>query len=401
MDIILKVKSDINNLEFNYKETIKLDEDDARNLFKGILEQSIKENASDIHIEPFDDKLIIRIRVDGELKEAYNLPINSYQALSSVIKLEVDMNIMEKRLPQDGRADIKLNNKSIDIRASSIPTIYGEKIVLRILNREVFFRDKKELGFLEKDIDKIKNILNKNSGLILIAGPTGSGKTTTVYSILNDLRKLKKNIITIEDPVEYKIDGINQIQVNDKLGLNFNVGLRSILRQDPDIIMVGEIRDIDTAKIAIRAAMTGHLVISTIHTNDSISSIARLIDMQIPTYMINASLIGIISQKLVKKVCTKCSHDILINHNNNEDINTKVARVCDYCKNTGYIGRTGIYEILEISEEIKNCIKEMKDYNEIKEVAIKEGMITFKDRYERLIKDKITTLEECIMINNI
>lgn len=387
------------NIRIHYKNKINLNEDFARDIFREILETSVHENASDIHIEPFNEEVVIRIRIDGSLKELESFSMDIYNPLVSVIKLSSSMNIAEKRLPQDGSINIDINSEKIDIRVSSIPTVYGEKIVLRILNRKSFLKDKKDLGFSDIAIKKINNIINKSSGIVLVTGPTGSGKTTTVYSLLNDLKNKSKNIMTIEDPVEYKMDGINQMQVNNKIGLNFDNGLRSILRQDPDIIMVGEIRDIETAKIAIRAATTGHLVISTLHTNDAISSVARLIEMQIPTYLINASLIGVISQKLVRKVCEKCSHDILIKDNLDEEINTKVSKGCIECKNTGYKGRTAIYEILEINEDIKKCIRDMNDSNTVRKVAIESGMITFKDSSKRLIKEKLTTLEECIMAN--
>lgn len=402
MNIIFekKDKDTINKkIRMYYKNNINLNEDFARDLFSKILEISIYEKASDIHIEPFNEFLVIRIRVDGYLKEVERYSIDIYQSLISVIKLSASMNITEKRLPQDGRVDVNINNEVVDIRVSSTPTVYGEKIVLRILNRKSFLKDKRELGFSDMAIKRIQNIINKTSGILLITGSTGSGKTTTVYSLLNDLRNISKNIMTIEDPVEYKMDGINQIQVNIKLGLSFDIGLRSILRQDPDIIMVGEIRDIETAKIAIRAATTGHLVISTMHTKDAVSSIARLIEMQIPAYLINASLIGVISQKLVRKVCTKCSHDISIIHNQDEEISTKVSKGCNECGYTGYTGRTAIYEILEINENIKKCIKNMNDASTIKKVAIENGMITFEDSSKKLIEERLTTLEECIMVN--
>ena len=402
MDVILeKQDKDIisKKIKKYYKKENKSDEGYARNLFNDILNKAIVQNASDIHIEPCEEYLVIRLRVDGELNEIERLSMDIYPYLSSVIKLDTSMDITEKRLPQDGRVDINIDESVIDIRASSLPTVYGEKIVLRILKRNSFLKSKEELGFSIEAINKIKNTINKKSGILLVTGATGSGKTTTVYSILNDLRNRSKNIMTIEDPVEYKMKGINQTQVNSKLGLNFDVGLRSILRQDPDIIMVGEIRDIETAKIAIRAATTGHLVISTIHTNDAISSISRLIDMQVPPYLINSSLIGVISQKLVRKVCPKCSRDILIIDSIEGNINTKVAVGCGMCNN-GYLGRTAVYEILEIDDDIKKCIKQIKDSKEIKEIAIKNGMITFEESSKKLINNKITTLKECLMIEN-
>lgn len=384
-----------------YNAENKSDEGFARNLFEDVLNKAIYQNASDIHIEPFEEHLIIRLRIDGELNEIARFSMDIYPYLSSVIKLDMSMDITEKRLPQDGRVNLNINDSLIDIRASSLPTVHGEKIVLRILNRNSFLKNKEELGFSIEAINKIKKIINKKAGILLVTGSTGSGKTTTVYSILNDLRNISKNIMTIEDPVEYKMEGINQIQVNSKLGLSFDVGLRSILRQDPDIIMVGEIRDIETAKIAIRAATTGHLVISTIHTRDAISSIARLLDMQIPPYLINSSLIGIISQKLVRRVCPTCSSEILIKDSIEGDVNTKVAVGCEECNHKGYLGRIAIYEILEINDDIKKCIQEMKDCKEIKKIAIKNGMVTFEESIQKLINNKITTLEECIMVENV
>ena len=371
-------------------------EDYARVKFKEILNISIYKNASDIHIEPFEEEVIVRLRVDGVLNQILTLDMDLYSSLSTVIKLDSGMNITEKRLPQDGRTDIKLDDYIIDIRVSTTPTIYGEKIVLRILNRQDFIKDKSELGFSDYAIEKIKNIINKKSGILLVTGSTGSGKTTTVYSILNDLIKENKNIMTIEDPVEYKIKGINQIQVNPKVGLTFDLGLRSILRQDPDIIMVGEIRDVETAKTAIRAASTGHLVISTMHTNDAISSINRLIEMKLPPYLISSTLIGIISQKLVRKVCTACSDGIHIEDEAKDEVYEGIETVCEKCKNLRYSGRTAMYEILEIDDNLKEEIKHWENSNRIKQIAMQNGMITFEDSARYLIENNITILEECI-----
>ena len=371
-------------------------EDYARVKFKEILNISIYKNASDIHIEPFEEEVIVRLRVDGVLNQILTLDMDLYSSLSTVIKLDSGMNITEKRLPQDGRTDIKLDDYIIDIRVSTTPTIYGEKIVLRILNRQDFIKDKSELGFSDYAIEKINNIINKKSGILLVTGSTGSGKTTTVYSILNDLIKKNKNIMTIEDPVEYKIKGINQIQVNPKVGLTFDLGLRSILRQDPDIIMVGEIRDVETANTAIRAASTGHLVISTMHTNDAISSVNRLIEMKLPPYLISSTLIGIISQKLVRKVCTACSDGIHIEDEAKDEVYEGIETVCEKCKNLRYSGRTAMYEILEIDDNLKEEIKHWENSNRIKQIAMQNGMITFEDSARYLIENNITILEECI-----
>ena len=385
------------NIELCYGNTIDINDDYANYLFQDILKKSIKEKASDIHIEPFRDFLKIRIRVDGRMKEMTDLSLDLYSSLISVIKFKANMDITEKRLPQDGRIDVKINNTIIDIRISTVPTTYGEKIVLRLLNRNSFLKKKEELGFSKKAIKKIEQIISKKTGILLVTGPTGSGKTTTVYSILQELKNTDKNIMTIEEPVEYRMDGMNQIQVNNKVGLTFEKGLKSILRQDPDIIMVGEIRDVETAKTAVRAAITGHLVISTLHTNDAISSVARLLDMEIPTYLLNASLIGVISQRLVRKVCKKCSNDVLIQQNEEKSMRTAIPIGCEECGYTGYKGRTVVYEILQIDDDIKEAIQQNKQEKELKEIAIKNGMITFEDSYSRLLRNKITTLEECII----
>ena len=381
--------------------TSNLHEDYARIKFREILTKAIHKGASDIHIEPFEDEIVVRIRVDGQLRKILTIDIESYSFLLTVIKLDSGMNITEKRLPQDGRMEKQTDDIIADIRTSTMPTIYGEKIVLRILNRQPFIKEKSELGFSKLAIEKIENIINKKSGILLVTGSTGSGKTTTVYSILNDLLNSKKNIMTIEDPVEYKIKGINQIQVNNKIGLTFDIGLRSILRQDPDIIMIGEIRDVETAKIAIRAASTGHLVISTMHTNDTISSINRLIEMELPPYLISSTLIGVISQKLVRKICNNCNHSIIIKGDLDEEINTNMGIGCDKCEDTGYHGRTAMYEILEINENLKKHISNWTNNCNIANITMKDEMITFEDSAKYLIENDITTQEECGLLEGI
>ena len=287
--------------------------------------------------------------------------------LTAVIKLKSGIDITEKRLPQDGRAEMNIRDRLIDIRTSTIPTTYGEKTVLRILNRDNFFKTKEEIGFSNEAIKIINEMISNKSGIVLIVGETGCGKSTTMYSLLNDLNSISRNIITVEDPVEYKMEGINQIQVNTKVGLTFEKGLRAILRQDPDVIMIGEIRDSETAKIAIRSSITGHLVLSTLHTNDTVASITRLKDMGIDLYLISASLVGVISQRLVRKVCPKCSG---------------IKYDCDYCSGKGYLGRTIVYEILQVDDEIRECIRNLDRHKEIREIAIERGkMITFEDSY--------------------
>ncbi len=365
----------IREIESAYGNNIEVNEDYAYKIFESILEKAIHENASDIHIEPFDNYLVIRFRVDGELYEAFRYTLDLHTPLTSVIKLKSGIDITEKRLPQDGRADMNIRDKLIDIRTSTIPTTYGEKTVLRILNRENFFKTKEEIGFSTRAIQIINEMISNNSGIVLIVGETGCGKSTTMYSLLNDLNTVSKNIITIEDPVEYKMDGINQIQVNGKVGLTFENGLRAILRQDPDVIMIGEIRDSETAKIAIRASITGHLVLSTLHTNDTVSSITRLKDMGVDLYLISASLVGVISQRLVKKVCPYCEAH---------------SETCEFCNGKGYLGRTVVYEILQIDDYIRECIGDLNRHKQIKEIAIERGkMITFEESYRNLAQDKL------------
>lgn len=362
-------------IESIYGNNIKVNEDYADKIFEEILKKAVFENASDIHIEPFDNCLIIRFRVDGELYEAFRYTLELHAPLTAVIKLKSSIDITEKRLPQDGRAEINIKDRLIDIRTSTIPTIYGEKTVLRILNRDNFFKTKEEIGFDSDAIKIINEMISNKSGIVLIAGETGCGKSTTMYSLLSDLNNVSRNIITVEDPVEYKMEGINQIQVNTKVGLTFEKGLRAILRQDPDVIMIGEIRDSETAQIAIRASITGHLVLSTLHTNDTVSSITRLKDMGIDLYLISASLVGIISQRLVKKVCPKCK---------GMDDN------CCYCNGNHYLGRTVVYEILQIDDEIRECISDLKRHKEIRNIAIKRGkMITFEESYRNIVQKSL------------
>ncbi len=377
------------NITKNSKIEIDINENYAKEFLNDLLNESIIKNASDIHIEPYNESLTIRIRVDGELLKINNMDIKMYSSIATFIKLKSGMNIAERRIPQDGSFDMNIiNGESLDIRSSTLPTIYGEKIVLRLLNRNEIFKDRKELGFLEEDINKIDNIIKDSTGILLVTGATGSGKTTTVYSILKELINKSKNIMTIEDPVEYRIEGINQIQVNEKVGLTFDNGLKAILRQDPDIIIVGEIRDVETAKTAIRAAITGHLVISTMHTNDAITSVMRLMEMGIEPYLISSSLIGVISQKLVKKECDKCDEDKLTIDSNNT-VNFESEEECPYCKGARYKGRTVLYEILEINDEIKRAINYNCDYTKIRKVAKDNNLIVSNKEF--IEKNRLNT----------
>lgn len=369
-------------------------------LVNSLIDQALKMESSDIHIEPLADKIRVRFRIDGELHETLEVPIKSHSAIVTRIKIMAGMNIAEKRLPQDGRLEMNVDSIAIDMRISVLPTVYGEKIVLRILNRGNFLKSKYELGFTNEDLKSVDSIMECPNGIILIAGPTGSGKTTTLYTYLNELNNINKNIITVEDPVEYKIHGINQVQVNSKIGLSFASGLRSILRQDPDIIMIGEIRDEETAEIAVRAAITGHLVISTIHTNDAPSAVIRLQNMGIKTFLVAASLRGVISQRLVKKICTNCKESYMSNSFENNLLELKDSVVlykgtgCSKCYNTGYSGRIGIHEVMKVDQNIRNKIYKGCSTDELTEEAIKNGMATLKDNCRQLVLEGITSVEE-------
>ena len=392
------------SIEKYYSKNQSIESDFSKDILENILQKAVLLNASDIHIEPFEKLLKIRMRVDGSLKEINTYNIELHSQLSTLIKLLAGMNIAEKRLPQDGRIDKDIDNNIVDLRISTIPTVHGEKIVIRILNRNTFFKSKYEIGFSDEAINKIKSMTADMSGLIIVTGPTGSGKTTTLYSILNDFKNIDKNIVTIEDPVEYKIEGINQVQVNYKYGLDFATGLKSILRQDPDIIMIGEIRDKETAQIAIRAASTGHLVISTMHTNNSVESISRLVDMGVPRYLISSVLKGVISQKLVRKVCGHCSIEEELDENTYKKLKLKTIKIeqgCSKCNYSGYKGRIAVYEILEINKRIKHSIIDSELSDEIYNLGKLNGMISFQDSCSYLLKNGITTLKECMFMDNI
>lgn len=373
-------------------------------LVNTIISQAVRSRASDIHIEPFEKHVRIRYRVDGELREVMTPAKATHSAIVTRIKIMGKLNISEKRLPQDGRVETIIEGLPIDMRISVLPTVYGEKIVIRLLDRSSLVVSKDELGFSEHNLELLNKIMKVPEGIILVTGPTGSGKTTTLYSLLKELNKETKNIITIEDPVEYRLEGINQVQVNVKAGLTFANGLRSILRQDPDIVMVGEIRDVETAEIAVRAAITGHIVLSTIHTNDTASTISRLEDMGIENYLVSSSAVGIIAQRLVKKICLKCKTSYLAT---NEELNmlglpgnTKLDLVkgtgCNSCNHTGYSGRTAIHEVLVIDREIRSLITAGKTTDEIKQRAMLKGMTTLNETCRELVKSGITTIDEML-----
>ncbi|SCG83287.1 General secretion pathway protein E Type II traffic warden ATPase [Proteiniborus sp. DW1] len=374
-------------------------------LVNSIVVQAIKVKASDIHIEPFENSVRVRYRIDGDLQEIMKFSIKSHMAIVTRVKIMGKMDIAERRIPQDGRVETELEGKEIDMRISTLPTVHGEKIAIRLLDRNGFSFLKEDLGFEDRDLKIFNKIIKQPYGIVLVTGPTGSGKSTTLYTILKDLNDEEKNIVTIEDPVEYKLEGINQVQINNKSGLTFANGLRSILRQDPDIIMIGEIRDSETAKIAIRASITGHLVLSTLHTNDTASTIVRLIDMGIEPYLLSTSVIGIISQRLVKKLCSNCKtpyepslHEKKMLGLNLEDKATLHKPVgCNKCFK-GYRGRIAIHEIMDIDKDIRKLIDNRATTDELKEASIKNGMITLYDNVVNLALKGITSVEEVFRI---
>lgn len=371
-------------------------------LVNSIMLQAVQQKASDIHIEPGENFLRIRYRVDGDLRDVMKPAKQTHGAIVARIKIMANMNIAERRIPQDGRIEINLNSQEFDFRISTIPTIFGEKVVMRILDRTGFLKDKSDLGFSKSNLELFNTLIRSSNGIILLTGPTGSGKSTTLYTILREMNDPKRNILTIEDPVEYKLEGISQMQVNTKAGLFFATGLRAMLRQDPDIIMVGEIRDSETAEIAIRAAITGHLVLSTLHTNSAPATIDRLVDMGIAPYLVASSVSGVIAQRLVKIICPSCkeSHTAdsaeleILGLPPESKIDLYRGKGCSYCSETGYKGRTAIHEIMLIDRNIRNMIIKKDSNDNIKDYAISAGMTTLSKNAKELVLEGITTIEE-------
>ncbi len=374
-----------------------------------MVKQAINDRASDIHIEPYEKDLVVRFRIDGILYNMYSPPKKFQGAVISRIKIMANLNIAENRLPQDGRIQLKVGGKNIDIRVSVFPTFFGERIVLRILNKSDMTFDLESLGFSKKDLDTFNNQIKQTHGIILATGPTGSGKTTTLYSVLQKLNTSDVNILTVEDPIEYQLHGIGQMQVKPRIDLTFANGLRSILRQDPDIIMVGEIRDLETAEIAVQSALTGHLVLSTIHTNDAASGITRLVDMGVEPFLISSSVNAFLAQRLVRTICPHCKVSFKPSAKMLSEIDIKPSQLkngklyrgkgCENCLNTGYLGRVGIYELLPITNDIRKMIMTHADSIEIKEKAMANGMTTLQqDGLQKVIKG-ITTVEEVLRVS--
>jgi type IV pilus assembly protein PilB len=371
-----------------------------------LIMQAVKDRASDIHIEPDMESCRIRYRIDGILYEKNVFPRHLHSAIVSRIKIMSRLDIAEKRKPQDGKIQIKMQNKDLDLRVSSFPTVYGENIVMRLLDRSAALKSLSDLGMSKTDYSKFEKLIRQPYGIILVTGPTGSGKTTTLYAALSAINSIEKNIITIEDPVEYQIPMIRQTQINPKAGLTFATGLRSILRQDPDIIMVGEIRDVETAEIAIQAALTGHLVFSTLHTNDASGALTRLVDMGVEPFLISSSVIGILAQRLVRVICDKCKQEYKPSDEMVKDLKLEGQRKlklyrgkgCDKCMNTGFTGRLGIFEMLMVDNDIRDMLMMRANSEDIKKKAQSKGMHLLREDGIEKVTSGITPMEEVIRV---
>ena len=369
-------------------------------LVNSMIEFAIRANSSDIHIEPMEDRVRVRIRIDGVLQEIMSNPVAARDAIITRIKILSGMNIAEKRIPQDGRVQTMINGKPVDMRVSVLPTVHGEKTVIRILAKNDANLNRKYLGISEHNNEMIDRIVKVPQGVCLISGPTGSGKTTTLYTLLSEKNTPETNIVTVEDPVEIQIPGLNQVQVNAKAGMTFASGLRSILRQDPDIILVGEIRDGETAEIAMRAAITGHLVFSTIHTNDAVSSINRLIDMGIEPFMVSTALIGVVAQRLVRRICTNCREEYTPGPDEVELLKLKPGQKlyrgagCSECNEKGYKGRIAIHEVVIMTKAMRALLERRAAEDEMRALAISEGTLMLADSAAQLVLEGITTVQE-------
>lgn len=375
-------------------------------IVRTMLEQAIRQGASDIHIEPLERNLRIRYRIDGALREVMDYNTTLLPAMVARVKIMSGLDISEKRKPQDGRLTLQVDNREYDVRVSVLPTVFGEKTVMRLTAKDGLSREKKYLGLTPEDEERLDGILKNPHGIILVTGPTGSGKSTTCYTVLSELNREEVNIITVEDPVEANVDGVNQVQVNVKADLTFANALRSILRQDPDIIMIGEIRDGETAGIAVKASITGHLVISTLHTNSTAASITRLIDMGVEPYLIGDSVVGIIAQRLVRRLCPKCRKAreatdqekklLMVPASMPQTVYEPVG--CEDCGGIGYRGRTAIYEIMPVTAKLRNRIHDKVTADELQEIAVSEGMSTLRMAAAKKVKEGITSCDEMIKV---
>ena len=386
-------------------EVLDIQDAPAIKFVDAIIKEAIPLQASDIHIEPRETEVVVRYRIDGDLVKRAEFPIDSYPAVCARIKIISNMDIAERRIPQDGRISLTIDGTEYDFRVSSLPTIHGEKFVIRVFDNKMFSYSRKELNFSDEANELIEKILKHPHGIILLTGPTGCGKTTTLYAFLKELNKENKNLITIEDPVEYSMEGINQIQINNKANLTFASSLRSILRQDPDIIMVGEIRDNETAQIAIRAAITGHLVLSTLHTNNAPGAVMRLIDMGVDSYLVSDSMVAVISQRLVKKLCPNCKQAVQTTKEQMEVLGLSEphtiyrAKGCPFCHYTGFKGRMAVHEIMYMNEQIRNTLSEKNfDQESLKKVAINSGMTTLAENAKKYVISGVVAYEDLISL---
>lgn len=374
-------------------------------LVDSIIKEAVPYMASDIHIEPFEKVVKVRYRIDGDLQERAEFPINSYSAICARLKILAGLDIAERRMPQDGRINMIVGGKEFDFRVSTLPTVFGEKFVIRVLDKTSFRFTRDELGFTLFESDLVDKMLSRPHGIILLTGPTGCGKSTTLYAFLKEVSNPSVNIVTVEDPVEYTMSGINQTQVNAKANLNFSVALRSILRQDPDIIMIGEMRDEETAEIAVRAAITGHLVFSTLHTNDAPGAITRLEDMGVADYLVADALVGVIAQRLVKKLCPECKKKGKTNAKEmevlgiSEPIGIYRPRGCQFCNGTGYKGRIAIHEIMYMNESMRSAVTNTKNLEVLREHAKENGMITLWESCRSLVESGVTSIQELLTLN--
>ncbi len=372
-----------------------------------LIHQAVQERASDIHIEPHEKQLKVRYRIDGILHDATAPPKSLHPAIISRVKILAEMDIAERRLPQDGRVRVKVADRQVDLRVSTLPTLYGESVVIRLLDRSAGMMALQELGMREDALQEFNRLITRPHGIILVTGPTGSGKTTTLYAALNRIYSPQKKIITIEDPVEYELMGANQLNVRPQIGLSFARGLRHIVRQDPDIIMVGEIRDRETAEIAIHSALTGHLVFSTLHTNDSSGALTRLLDMGIEPYLVASSIIGVLAQRLVRVICRGCKRQVTPEPEALREVEfpetdrpdkVSVADGCDRCRQTGYQGRTGVFELLPITETVRDQVLNKISSSVIKQKAVREGMRTLLVDGREKVRESLTTIEEVLRV---
>ncbi|AEG15543.1 general secretory pathway protein E [Desulfofundulus kuznetsovii DSM 6115] len=392
--------------EENDAGEIVVDEAPIIQLVNALIMRALDEEASDIHIEPFEKDIRVRYRVDGLLREVMRLPRRMSQAIVSRVKIMASMDIAERRLPQDGRILLKLPGRDLDLRVSTIPTLFGERVVVRILDKESIKNLSLEnLGFSPSNLRVFQNFLRSTYGMVLVTGPTGSGKTTTLYAALNAINSVETNIVTVEDPVEYVLEGVNQAQVNVKAGATFATYLRSILRQDPDVIMVGEIRDLETAEIAVRAATTGHLVLSTLHTNDAPGALTRLVDMGIEPFMVASSILGVVAQRLVRRVCSRCRAPYAPQEAELSFAGPKVrsaqlfaGRGCEHCNHTGYRGRVAVHEVLVVTPGLQRLILRRASTEELRREALKEGMVSLKEDGIQKVLEGITTISEIMRV---